>query len=110
MRQEILDNTEDRIFNTFYQDKVYKENDASLKELIPSLTDILERTRFPDIFAVNYHSDGEVSNTTIWLKGSVNRLDFYWPKSFSVSSVTYGILIDVDNNEKLGVKELITIV
>jgi hypothetical protein len=102
VRQEILDNTEDRIFNPYYQDKAYKENDAGLEELIPSFIDVLEGTRFLDIFAVNYHSDGKALNTTIWLKGSVNPLNWYLPESFSISSVTYGILIDVDNNEKTG--------
>ena len=40
-------------------------------------------------------------NATIWLKRPVSLLEFF-PENFSLNSVTYGILIDVDNNEETG--------
>lgn len=59
------------------------------------------KSKYTDILAVNYISDGEILNATIWLaSGFENSLAPLYDDPFR--KITYGMLIDADSNPKTG--------
>lgn len=51
-----------------------------------------------DIILVNYFSDGQELNATIWLRLPVSA------SPYTVNELTYGMLVDADNDETTGIR------
>lgn len=61
------------------------------------------KTSYTDILAVNYISNGETLNSTIWLRSGFNNISAYNSQdNNSQRKLTYGMLIDADSNTKTG--------
>jgi hypothetical protein len=61
------------------------------------------KNNYTDILAVNYLSDGETLNATIWLNAGIsNYTDFSYKKP--LNKINYGMLIDADSNSETGYK------
>ena len=70
--------------------QTYGNNDTHLK------------TGYTDILAVNYFSDGQTLNTTIWLSSEFNFSAFNSADNQQSRKLSYGMLIDADANPKTG--------
>jgi hypothetical protein len=71
--------------------QTYGNSDADLK------------TSYTDILAVNYISDGQILNTTIWLHSGFNSSAFNSTDNQQQSrNLSYGMLIDADTDTKTG--------
>ena len=71
--------------------QTYGNNDTHLK------------SNYTDILAVNYISDGQTLNTTIWLSSGFNLSAFNSTENQQLSrKLSYGMLIDADTNTKTG--------
>lgn len=70
--------------------QTYGNNDSHLK------------TGYTDILAVNYISDGQTLNTTIWLSSGLNTSAFNSTDIQQSRKLSYGMLIDADSNTKTG--------
>lgn len=57
------------------------------------------KSSYTDILAVNYISDGQNLNTTIWLNSGFNNNSI---NNQSFRKLSYGMLIDADSNTKTG--------
>lgn len=61
------------------------------------------KTSYTDILAVNYISNGETFNSTIWLRSGFNNISaFNLMDNNSQRKLTYGMLVDADSNTKTG--------
>lgn len=61
------------------------------------------KTSYTDILAVNYISNGETLNSTIWLRSGFDNISaFNLMDNNSQRKLTYGMLIDADSNTKTG--------
>ena len=64
-------------------------------------SDLNLKNNYTDILAVNYLSDGETLNATLWLNAGIsNYTDFSYKKP--LNKVSYGMLIDADSNSETG--------
>lgn len=64
-------------------------------------SDLNLKNNYTDILAVNYLSDGETLNATLWLNAGIsNYTDFSYKKP--LNKVNYGMLIDADSNSETG--------
>ena len=54
--------------------------------------------RYTDIRRVNYFSDGNIFNATLWLKAGPDRI----PSSSYKNLISYGMYIDADSNKETG--------
>jgi hypothetical protein len=64
-------------------------------------SDLNLKNNYTDILAVNYLSDGEILNATLWLNAGIsNYTDFSLKKP--LNKVSYGMLIDADSNSETG--------
>ena len=64
-------------------------------------SDLYLKNNYTDILAVNYLSDGETLNATLWLNAGIsNYTDFSLKKP--LNKVSYGMLIDADSNSETG--------
>lgn len=64
-------------------------------------SDLNLKNNYTDILAVNYLSDGETLNATIWLNAGIgNYTDFSLKKP--LNKISYGMLIDADSNSETG--------
>ncbi|MEJ7641517.1 MAG: hypothetical protein WKF36_04905 [Candidatus Nitrosocosmicus sp.] len=70
--------------------QTYGNNDTHLK------------SNYTDILAVNYISDGQTLNTTIWLASGFNSSAFNSTDNQQSKKLSYGMLIDADTNTKTG--------
>ena len=70
--------------------QTYGNNDPHLK------------TAYTDILAVNYISDGQTLNATIWLSSGFNSSAFNSTDNQQSRKLSYGMLIDADSNPKTG--------
>ena len=70
--------------------QTYGNNDSHLK------------SSYTDILAVNYISDGQSLNTTIWLSSGFNSSAFNSTDNQQSRKLSYGMLIDADSNPKTG--------
>jgi hypothetical protein len=63
--------------------------------------DVNLKNNYTDILAVNYLSDGEILNATLWLNAGIsNYTDFSLKKP--LNRISYGMLIDADSNSETG--------
>lgn len=61
------------------------------------------KTSYTDILAVNYISNGESLNSTIWLRSGFNNISaFNLMDNNSQRKLGYGMLVDADSNTKTG--------
>jgi hypothetical protein len=60
------------------------------------------KTRYTDILAVKYISDGQTLDTTIWLSSGFNLSAFNSTDNQQSRKLSYGMLIDADSNSKTG--------
>jgi hypothetical protein len=60
------------------------------------------KSSYTDILGVNYISDGNFLNTTIWLQSGFNSSALDSADNQSSRKLTYGILIDADSNTNTG--------
>jgi len=107
VRQEILDDDHDRIFNVYQKEEAnlglprgfaFKEDDCPnriecSKRIEASLYDGLT-----DILAVNYFSNGKILNATVWLRDDITNVE----SLRNITRLTYGMLIDSDANPQTG--------
>jgi len=64
-------------------------------------SDLNLKNNYTDILAVNYLSDSETLNATLWLNAGIsNYTDFSYQKP--LNKVSYGMLIDADSNSETG--------
>ncbi len=70
--------------------QTYGNNDTYLK------------SNHTDILAVNYISDGQTLNTTMWLSSGFNLSAFNSTDNQISRKLSYGMLIDADTNTKTG--------
>ena len=64
-------------------------------------SDLNLKNNYTDILAVNYLSDGETLNATLWLNAGIsNYTDFSYKKP--LNKINYGMLIDADSNSETG--------
>lgn len=70
--------------------QTYGNNDTHLK------------SNYTDILAVNYISDGQTLNTTMWLSSGFNLTAFNSTDNQLSRKLVYGMLIDSDTNTKTG--------
>lgn len=70
--------------------QTYGNSDADLK------------SNYTDLLAVNYISDGKFLNATLWLASGFENSSASAPFNQPFRKVSYGMLIDADNNPKTG--------
>ena len=64
-------------------------------------SDLNLKNNYTDILAVNYLSDGETLNATLWLNAGIsNYTDFSLKRP--LNKISYGMLIDADSNSETG--------
>ncbi len=64
-------------------------------------SDLNLKNNYTDILAVNYLSDSETLNATLWLNAGIsNYTDFSYKKP--LNKINYGMLIDADSNSETG--------
>ncbi len=64
-------------------------------------SDLNLKNNYTDILAVNYLSNGENLNATLWLNAGIsNYTDFSYKKP--LNKINYGMLIDADSNSETG--------
>lgn len=85
-RQEIHDGIHDGLYGSKTNSTYNKNNTSS----------VINDSR--DLVTVSHFSDGNILNSTLWFRGLVKND----PRLDNLSSVSYGILIDVDNNPSTG--------
>lgn len=85
-RQEMNDGISDGLFTNSAINSSNQRNDITIVD------------DAHDIKTVTHFSDGKTLNATLWLLGNISKD----PDQMGASSISYGILIDVDNNPSTG--------
>ena len=99
------------IFHRFYKTAFALSPSFGLQELINKNRHWIQtygtsethlKSNFTDILAVNYVSDGKFLNATIWLASGFGNSSASAPFNQPFRKVSYGMLIDADNNPNTG--------